>query len=98
VGLSSTDLTRGSTFAFRSVSTTDRTVGVFDPRRYPTTSAGASSVSEPPTRSTNVALDGTAGSRPNNRYITPKPTMETKSAKPSNVKRIANPRRAMESV
>ena len=33
VGLSSTALTRGSTLAFLRLSTIDRTVGVFDPRR-----------------------------------------------------------------
>src|SRR5213593_1956594 len=67
VGLSRTARTRESTFAFRRLSTMARTVGVFDPRKYPTKSAGASSVSDPPTRRTSVAFDGTAGSRPNRR-------------------------------
>src|SRR6266849_1423365 len=95
VGLSRTARTRESTFAFRRLSTMERTVGVLDPRRYPTTSAGASSVSDPPTRSTSVAFDGTAGSRPNRRYSAAKPTMEMKNAKPSSVNRMPNPRRAI---
>ena len=45
-----------------------------------------------------VALEGTAGSRPNMTYISAKPTIEMKNANPRSVKRIANPRRAMESV
>ena len=42
-----------------------------------------------------MALDGTAGSRPKTKYSSAKPTIETNSAKPSSVKMMANPRRAM---
>src|SRR6185295_1515699 len=59
------------------------------------TSLGVTSASDPPTRSTSVEFDGTAGSRPTSRYSAKKPTIEMKNAMPSNVNRSANPRRAM---
>ena len=61
----------------------------------PTTSPGATSASVPPTFSTSVAFDGTLGARPTRTYSRPKPTIDTKNATPSSVKRMVNLRLTM---
>src|SRR6476659_9231490 len=86
VGFSSTEDTRASTLALRRLSTILRTVGAFEPRRYPTTLAGATSVRSPPTLSTSVLLDATDGSRPTARYRTRNPAIDTNNANPRTVK------------
>jgi hypothetical protein len=79
VGRRTTLLTRSSTFALRSMSTSPRTVGgpcSSEPNRPP----GSISSRLPVTRTTRVEFPATRGSRPMSRAVTTRPAAEMRTA------------------
>ena len=79
VGRMMTLVMRRSTFALRSDSTTERTVGGGS-KNDPTSPPGSASWRSPPTRRTSVEFDATDGWRPISSAVNTRPAAETATA------------------